>query len=342
MLVARNLALSLASCLALVATLGVAQAGDADRISILEENDSLYSSSDKHYTQGLRLSNLGPEIDAQSHWNGVFDLGASVAPIFGGSDPAPTRRASLILGQSIFTPTKLSINPPDPTDRPYGGWLYVGASLLQENHQSMLESLELDVGVVGPGAFGKQVQNNFHQFIGVPRSRGWGDEIQTEPGLMLSYQRLWRIPVVGNATLGLDVVPQAGATVGNVFTYGSAGGTLRIGKNLQADYGQARIRPALSGTDYFDPSHLDGELGYYIFAGVEGRAVGRNIFLDGNSFRQSPSIDKEPLVGDLQAGFSLFWSNKWRIDASTVRRSREFVGQSSPDVIGTAMITFSM
>jgi len=342
MSVARNLTLSLASCLALAATPGIARAGDADRITVLEENDSLYSSSDKHYTQGLRLSDLGPQLDARSGWNGAFNLAAGIAPIFTGSDPAPSRRTSLFLGQSIFTPSNLTISPPNPTDRPYGGWLYAGASLLQENHQSMLENLELDVGVIGPGAFGKQVQNNFHQFIGVPQARGWSDEIQTEPGLMLSYQRLWRLPVVGNSAIGLDVVPQLGATVGNVFTYGSAGATVRFGKNLQADYGQARIRPALSGTDYFDANHLDGQLGYYVFAGAEGRAVGRNVFLDGNSFRQSPSVDKEPLVGDLQAGFSLFWSNNWRVDASTVRRSREYVGQSAPDVIGTATVTFSM
>jgi len=341
MRVTSHFAMSLAVCAVLS---GAARAGDADRISILEENDSLYSNSDKHYTQGLRLSDLGPNIDAQSRWNGPFDFIGGIAPIFSSGDQATerSRRVAMFLGQSIFTPTDKTRQPSDPNDRPYGGWLYAGVSLLQERDHRMLENLELDVGVIGPGAFGKQTQNNFHQFIGVPQAKGWSREIQTEPGVMLTYERFWRIGLIGEHGNGLDIVPQLGATLGNVFTYGEGGFLLRLGKNLGADYGPARIRPALSGTDYFDGDHLDGKFGFYVFAGAQGRAVGRNIFLDGNSFRQSPSVDKKPLVGDVQAGVSMFWSDAWRLDFSAVRRSREFDGQLSPDVIGTATIAFSL
>ena len=44
----------------------------------------------------------------------------------------PRHRYAVFLGQSFFTPKDKSRNPPDPTDRPYGGWLYGGVSLLQE------------------------------------------------------------------------------------------------------------------------------------------------------------------------------------------------------------------
>ena len=50
----------------------------------------------------------------------------------------------------------------------------------------------LDIGVVGPGALGKETQNDFHQLIGAAQARGWSSEIQNEPGGMLSYDRLWR------------------------------------------------------------------------------------------------------------------------------------------------------
>ena len=346
-MIARLLALSLALCCVLSAMPRIARAGDADRITVLEENDSLYFNSDKHYTQGLRLSDFAPEIGSQSGWNGPFDLASSIAPIFlrdgaspDGSAGEYARRYALFLGQSIFTPSNLTLRPPDPSDRPYGGWLYVGASLLQESNRHMLENLELDLGVVGPGALGRQVQNDFHQFIGIGQAKGWSHQIETEPGVMLTYERLWRIAIAGDGNSGVDIVPQLGATVGNVFTYGEAGALLRIGRNLQADYGPARIRPALSGTDYFDGDHLDGKLGFYVYAGAQGRVVGRNIFLDGNSFRSSPSVDRKPLVADLQAGFLLFWSNDWQVDFSAVRRTREFEGQRSSDVIGTASLAF--
>jgi hypothetical protein len=345
---ARRLTLSFASCCALSMMPSMAQADDDNRFTALEENDSLYFNSDKHYTQGLRLSDLTPDIGPQSHWNAPFDLVGAIVPIFSdaaasldGTAPHQARRYAMFLGQSIFTPKDLTLKPPDPRDRPYAGWLYVGTSLLQENNRQMLENLEIDVGVVGPGALGRQTQNDFHQFIGDAQAKGWSHEIQTEPGGMLSYERLWRVSLIGDRNTGVDIVPQLGATAGNVMTYGDAGALLRIGKNLQVDYGPARIRPALSGTDYFDSSHLDGDLGYYVFAGTQGRIVGQNIFLDGNSFRPSPSVSKKIFVADLQAGFSLFWSSAWRIDISGVRRTREYEGQTSPDVIGTATVSFS-
>jgi Uncharacterized protein conserved in bacteria (DUF2219) len=87
----------------------------------------------------------------------------------------------------------------------------------------------------------------------------------------LSYERLWRLRLIGDNGFGVDIVPQLGASVGNILTYGAAGALLRIGTGLGADYGPVRIRPALSGTDYFDGDHLDEGKGYYFFAGTQAR-----------------------------------------------------------------------
>ena len=43
---------------------------------------------------------------------------------------------------------------------------------------------------------------------------------------------------------------------------------------------------------------------WYLFAGLEGRAVFRNIFLDGNTFTDSHSVDSKHFVGDIQAGLA--------------------------------------
>jgi len=314
------------------------RADDAGRFTVLEENDSLFFNSDKHYTQGLRLSDLSPALEPERGWNDVFGLVGGNTPLLqSGRD----RRVALFIGQSIFTPKNLSLRPPDPRDRPYAGWLYIGASLLQETDRWMLENLELDAGIVGPGSLAKQVQNDFHQFIGISRAQGWSNQLQNEPGIMLSYERLWRLPLAGDPNNGIDVVPQLGVTAGNIMAYGDVGGLLRIGKGLQADYGPIRVRPALSGTDYFDPIALDGEVALYFFAGAQGRAVGRNIFLDGNTFRHSLSVPKKNFVADLQAGFSLVWSTSFRFDVSVVRRTEEFRGQRTPDEICTVAATFN-
>ncbi len=330
--------------LALALPLAAARADEYWRTTLLEENDSLYFHSDKHYTQGLRFSFLSPSLDDKSWAGELYDLAGAIPTVFGTA--AHQRRVSLFFGQSIFTPKNLAIRPPDPTDRPYGGWLYVGASFLQETGRQ-LENLELDAGIVGPGALGRQTQNDFHQFIGVHQAQGWSGQIQNEPGLVLSYERLWRVPAISltgadqRVVNGLDIVPQLGGSLGNVFTYGEAGALVRVGRHLEVDYGPARIRPALSGTDYFNRDALDDELGFYLFAGAQGRAVGRNMFLDGNSFRASPSVQRKTLVGDYQAGLSLFWSSRLRLDVSAMRRTPEFVGQRHLDETGTAAVSFS-
>jgi lipid A 3-O-deacylase len=310
----------------------------ADRLTLLEENDSLYFHSDKHYTQGLRIDDLSPALAPDSGWNAPFDFLARHSPVFAG--PYAARRYALFFGQSIFTPKNLTLRPPDPHDRPYAGWLYGGASLMQDEAGG-LENVELDLGIVGPGALGKEVQNNWHQFIGIAPARGWSSQLQNEPGAVLAYERLWRLAVVGDGARGVDVVPQLGAVAGNVFTYGEAGALLRFGGDLLADYGPSRVRPALSGTDYFDDGEAAAGPDGYFYLGAQGRVVGRNVFLDGNSFRTSPSIAKKILVGDLQAGVALFWSAAVQLDFSVVLRSEEFVGQRTPDTIGTAAIAFA-
>jgi len=307
-----------------------------NHFTVLEENDSLFFNSDKHYTQGLRLSYAHAAENDDGSWLQGFANDLATRAFL--NDPQGTSEYAVFFGQSIFTPTDKSSVPPDPHDRAYAGWAYVGFSLLEEK-QGTLDNAEIDLGVVGPPALGKQVQNDFHQFIGAPLARGWSSQLQTEPGAMVSYERLWRVPLTANAetpgAFGIDIVPQVGGTVGNVFTYAETGALLRIGTGLGADYGPVRIRPALSGTDYFDPRGLVG-IRYYFSAGVQGRVIGHNIFLDGNTDRSSPNVDKRPLVGDAQGGFTLLWSKHVRTDISVVLRSKEFYGQKGVDDICTA------
>jgi hypothetical protein len=42
----------------------------------------------------------------------------------------------------------------------------------------------------------------------------------------------------------VDVTPKAGVAVGNIFTYGAAGASLRVGQNLDLDYGRPSSDPA--------------------------------------------------------------------------------------------------
>lgn len=320
---------ALACCLALAQPV---LADDLSRFSIVEENDSLWFKSDQHYTQGGRLSELGPDLQPGSLWNAPFAL----LDLFGGA-ATENRRYSVEVGQSIFTPVNRFLEPPDPRDRPYAGYLYAGLHLLQEDDGNSLEDLEMQMGVVGPDAQGKLAQNSVHFLIHAQPFYGWKYQISNQPAGDISYDRYWRVKLLGDM---VDWVPSAGVTAGNVLDYAHIGSLIRIGFNLGTDYGPARIRPSLSGTDYVNSDRSDGALGFYLFFGAQGRAVARNIFLDGNG-ENGPHIDKVPLVADLEAGATFFIDRGLRLDAMAMRRSVEYAGQPHPDVLCTVGLAWS-
>lgn len=308
-------------------------------LSFIEENDSLFSKSDKHYTQGARADYLSAPLSAG--WRSdVFDF---LGPLFPNSADQQRRFDWIPLGQSIYTPANLKLNPPSAVDRPYAGWLYTGGEFLQENGGNSLTEFEVLLGVVGPAALGEQVQNDWHQFVvGIPGGAGWKDQLKNEPALAISYDKHWRLDILRLGGVGVDFVPEADVTAGNVFTYGAAGGIIRIGNTLDTDYGPPRIRPGPSGTDWVDARRRNGDFGYYFFAGGEGRAMARNIFLDGNTFVNSRSVNKKPLVGDLTAGVEMFWKDDVRIDLGLLSRTKEFYGQQGQDSYAGFRFTFGL
>lgn len=302
-------------------------ADDASRITLTEENDSIVFPTDRYYTQGFELAYLGPDVAADSAWAGPFD-GLSGIGLFGDATGGEvSRRYQVIFGQSIFTPDEIHTDNPDPDDRPYAGWTYGGLSIVQDTDRRRLDNLELLVGIVGPAAQARPAQNDWHEFIGAKGAEGWDHQLHNEPGLMLAYERKYRFiqPLLGG--FAVDAIPEAGITLGNVMTYAEAGGMIRFGRNLEADYGPNRIRPSLSGTSYFNGDYLEDPFGFYVYLGTQGRAVARNIFLDGNTFRDSRDVDKEVFVGDITGGVALFWSNSIKLDAGFTYRTQEFEGQ---------------
>ena len=68
--------------------------------------------------------------------------------------------------------------------------------------------------------------------------------------------------------------------------------------------------------------------------------VKTDIFLDGNSFANSHSIDKEPLVGDALVGASLTLRN-WKLSYSQALRTSEFEGQHGVHKFGSISLSYT-
>src|SRR5262245_6565556 len=131
--VRRSPNLSLAAAATIAATLGATQAraDDNSRFGVIEENDSIIFDTDKYYTQGIAFTYLGPDVAVDSAWIGPFNTLADLGPFDATGAGSVSRRYEVLLGQSLFTPKDTARENPDPTDRPYAGWLYGGVGLIQ-------------------------------------------------------------------------------------------------------------------------------------------------------------------------------------------------------------------
>lgn len=302
-------------------------------LSLQVENDRI-ARTDRHYTAGERLFYVSDENDIPA-W--VRRLGRQV-PFLADADGT---RVGFTLGQSIFTPEDTDARKLVRDDRPYAGWLYGGVALLWEDRGangrlSTLDTVELDVGVVGPAALGREIQNGYHDLIGVPRSLGWRHQLDNEQGVLLSYERKWRTwPKTSALGLEFDATPHAGGSVGNVMTHVAGGLSLRFGERLADDYGPPRIRPSLPGSVFFATTP---DFDRHVFADAELRYVARDVFLDGNSFTDSHGVERKPVVGDVQLGVTVIYRTV-RLSYTHVFRSDEFEGQRGANRFGSVSLS---
>jgi len=300
---------------------------------ITSEND-LFGGTDRNYSNGLRAEFVTRPDAAR----GIFRTVADFIP--GLNVDRTSLREGIGISHAIFTPEDIETDTPDPTDRPYAGWLALSGTLIA-NDDDTQDSLQINLGIVGPSAGGKFVQTNWHEIIDGVEPRGWDTQLKDEPGIEIIAQRQQVVFRTTYLPFGLeaDAALNVGAALGNVRTYADLGGMLRLGGTLDAsEFGPPRIRPALAGAGGFQKK--DG-IGGYLFAGVQGRAVGRDIFLDGNTYRDSRRVDdRRTLVADFQAGTAVHW-DAVQVSFTYVHRTEQFIAQDGPQRFGAISVALA-
>lgn len=304
-------------------------------ISFQFENDFFGGGTDRHFSHGTRIELYTDSIPLITKWADKlpwFDSRKESEREYGTLEG----RATISLGQNIYTPENTYTTNLVTGERPYAGWLYMGFGLMANQGAKRYDKLLLEVGVVGPSSLAQDVQTFWHSMFGLHVPEGWDHQLKNEPGIVLHYEQAYRFSSEDRfLTLEYDLVPHIGGALGNVYTHGSIGYTVRLGRNLEKDFGAPRIQPGLPGGGYF----TGGENNWFFFVGMQGRVVLRNIFLDGNTFKDSPSVEKKYLVGDIQTGITLRWK-RIRMSYTQIMRTSEFKGQDSDDIFGSLSISF--
>lgn len=313
----------------------MALAADDSRgvLTLTVENDRV-GNTDEGYTNGLRATWTSP-AGKRPLWAGI---GLEKLPLLARD---ATLRYETSLGQSMFTPQNIDRARANPRDRPYAGFTYVGLGVTavapaRASGVQRIDQLQLTLGIIGPASLAGDTQITWHRWFGYPPPNGWAGQLRNEPALNLSYRQSLRLPPAHIAGIDADITPHWGFAIGNVYDYANGGATLRIGSDLPTQ-GIGRIEPSIAGGGTFNRSrraHLQA------FAGVDARAIARNIFLDGNSFRSGPSVEKNAIVVDVEGGVVLTW-HRFRLSYTHVFRSREFKRQPRPANFGSLGLAFA-
>ena len=262
-------------------------------IALSSDNDAYFEPTnyDRYYTAGHNLSYTSKE------WiNSPLRHVALLSRIF---DSEYASSFGISLGQEIYTPSdRYSLQPPQ-NDTPYGGYLYLN-TMIQNRTNNFVEQLELNFGMVGKDALGKEAQEWIHKLINLYSFAGWNSQIQNEFILNLYYKAMYRLDIVPNI---IDVLPYGIIALGNAHTHAEIGMRMRIGYGLQGDFGIQKAAANHIGT-----TSLNDSFRFYIIGGISERFVGRNIFIQGNTIGGvQTNLDMNRFVYEAEFGALIAW-----------------------------------
>lgn len=314
---------------------------------VLWENDlftgKLLGRSDKWYTNGIKFYNS--ENCIPSYLPNFLE--SRIRGLDG--DGLYAVQTGNVFGQLMFTPKNLTVPTPQPMDRFWGGWLYMGIvaqrqpygssppGVEKQKNKEELETLELNVGVTGPISGAEQVQRGIHAVTNSTMPAGWRNQIKTELGIQFNYSRIkrvWKYSKNSNApnASSWDFSWHYGGSVGTLFDYVNGGATLRFGCRLTDEAPNVIESPSI------------GQLraignGGYLLARLDMKGVAHNTFIDGSLWRGEPHLSylsSKRIVPQLTFGGVMEWKHDnegTRVSILIHRRGSEFRSPAEPGAI---------
>ncbi|KAF1685286.1 hypothetical protein B1992_12910 [Pseudoxanthomonas broegbernensis] len=296
---------------------------------------------DQGYTNGAQLTLVSPNLNDYTDDPCLPRLARWINRRLERLQPGRFDQQNMVfsIGQGLFTPTDHSRSDLIENDRPYAAVLLASFGFNARN-RSQLRTTQLQVGVVGPAALGRQVQEAVHGFTGSEEFMGWDHQLRNEPVLRLVHERMRRWPGNGGFHAdgwAWDAIAHWGGALGNLSTHANTGMEVRLGWKIPDDFGSTPLRPAGENTA---PRIAGRARGWsaHLFLTSDARWVLHDITLDGNTFRASHGVDRRPLVADLGYGVAIM-RGRWKFALARYHRSREFQKQEEAPAFGSFTIS---
>ncbi len=271
------------------------------------QNDMLVplEKTDRYFSSGLKL-----DYFFMKNPDAKFPLG-KIFP--------RTKKGDLYMGLTVssnmYTPADKS-EVLEPGDRPYAGWLYLGAIGVSNDIKNETRyTTEYSLGVIGPAAMQEAMQRRMHKLISRPMPKGWDKyQIANDIAINLSFTGEKRFAKPSD---NLELFGLIETNVGTVTNYMGIGGMMRIG--WFDDYFKNIVPLKDKGWQLF------------VFARPVVRVVMDNALLQGGFFNYNKSpytVSKDDLnrvYFDTEFGYGVSF-RKFNITYSQNIRTPEFRG----------------
>ena len=263
-------------------------------ITILWENDFLnFLRSDRYYSNGTRIGYTSKEYDYFNEDNPMS--WAKNVSIVSYNKPHITR-FHMSINQEMYTP---ATHGPGigKNDHPYGGFLYLNTGIFNRTADTE-EHIGIKLGVVGSYSLAGQLQTFLHSSTGQLVFAEW-DKSQLNNEFIFNpyYQITLRKYIFKTKPFSMDILGTFDTALGNADTHFGAYGLIRLGHNLDNDFGM----PKMNLEQDYAPVHSD-KFSIYVFAGGGAKVTLHNIFVKGNSVQSDLGYNLSILRYEASAG----------------------------------------
>ncbi len=177
-------------------------------ISLVSDNDLYVSvNRDRYYTNGLFLSyRYLKETNNKALAKKIFEWQVV---------------------HKMYTPYKALVTNVNDHDRPFAGHFYGSFGVKNVYKNNTILNFSLQLGIVGPSAFGEELQDFMHNIYGFRKAVGWKHQIENTLGFNLRSGYIHLITSNKNRTFDLNW--ESNIRAGTIHTDISSGLNFRFG-----------------------------------------------------------------------------------------------------------------
>ncbi|WP_368389779.1 lipid A deacylase LpxR family protein [Maribacter sp. 1_MG-2023] len=178
------------------------------------DND-FFAASDKNYTQGYSFEYANRSLK-KNPMNYLFINPKAKYFTYG-----------LALEHIGYTPSDFVSPDIQIDDRPFAAAIYIKSFVIATDTVSKSRlSQSLSLGIIGPGAFGREMQTAIHKLIENKSPGGWDNQIQND--LVLNYKIGYEKQILNYKNLG-TIQAITSLQLGTLFTNASVGFNSTVG-----------------------------------------------------------------------------------------------------------------